>query len=358
MRDLIFNLTRKNNPPVYYHILFWGLFMVYEITLAAAIRERFNHFADYSLHYLLNIFLFYFHCFFVIGKRQYYSIADYRYVAGLLALELICYYLGTVSINKVLTSAGISVSVPDTSSKLFHLSLLYRCLYIIGLSTGFRIALNLLDSRDRIHKFITQNLIAEKEKATLRTELLSAELSFLRSQINPHFLLNSLNSVYNRIRKNDPNSAEYVMALADLMQYALQPPTATDEVPIESELDHISNYLKLQRMRYSAEMEVKISNDEPDLKIAPLLLITLIENVFQHGELNNPKSAPKIEIMISLGELMLQTRNQIRSDHRPGNGVGLPNTQKRLELQYKDRYSLNYGAEKNIFNVKLTIQLR
>jgi len=215
-----------------------------------------------------------------------------------------------------------------------------------------------MENKERIHQYIINNLRIEQEKATLRTELVTSKLSLLRSQVNPHFLFNSLNSLYNRIRKNDPKSAEYVIALADLMRYALQPENATDEVPVESEVEHISNYLKLQRMRYSVDADVNIAVEEKDLKIAPFLLINIVENVFKHGDLKNPKCRPIILIHVSKVELVLRTKNYIRDDHSPGNGVGLTNTRSRLEYQYKDRFEFEYAADGKIFNVKLLIKLR
>lgn len=357
MRDKIFKTSSQSFPTIYYHLIFWGIFIIYEITLAAAIRERFNHFLDYFLHYFLNILLFYFHCYFVLGRKQFDRIKAYQQTLAFLVLELISYYLATVVINELLTSIGVPVSVGDTSSRLFYLSVIYRSLYLIGLSTAFWIAMNLLENRDRLHKYITQNLIAEKEKETLRMELVTAELAFLRSQINPHFLFNSLNSLYNRIRKNDPQSAEYVLALAELMQYALTEQAPDYEAPIECEIEHISNYLKLQQMRYSREIDLKISNQDPELRIIPLLLITLIENIFKHGDLSKVPP-PVIEISTFEGKLTLLTRNYIRTDPQAGKGVGLTNSRKRLELHYPNRYTFEYGTDKNIFTLKLTINLK
>ena len=357
MRDIIFNLTRVRFTSVYYHLLFWIVFVFYEITLAAAIREKFNHFLDYLVHYLLNIALFYIHCYAVLGKKQFNKISEYKQGLLYLLLEVGSYYLLSLLFNKLLIISGIPVNVPDSSSRLFQLSVLYRCLYFIGLATAFRIALHLVDNRERIHQYITQNLIAENEKAILRAELATAELSFLRSQVNPHFLFNSLNSVYNRIRKKDPQGGEYVMALADLMQYALQPLAATDEVPLESELEHIGNYIKLQKLRYSADVDFKLFKDDRELKIIPLLLITLIENVFQHGEFTDERYPNRIEINISGGKLTLLTHNRVRPDHRPGHGLGLVNTRKRLQHHYPGHYILEYGVDRDVFNLKLIVKL-
>ncbi|SKB40224.1 sensor histidine kinase [Daejeonella lutea] len=358
MRDLVLKNIPEKRYTIYYHVVAWVVFICYEVTLSAAIRGSYNHYSDYLFHYPLYIILFYVHCFIILADLSVKTVIDFVKLSLFLGLELAVYYGLNVLINNYLAASGWEVNVIDPSSRLFHLGTFYRFLYIAGLSTGFRIALNLLASQRRNIEYLTETLTHQKEKESLKAELLNSELSFLRSQINPHFLFNSLNSVYNRIRKNDPNSAEYVMALADLMQYALKPQAATEEVPVEDELDHISNYFKLQQMRYSAHIDLKIFNEDRELKIIPLLLISLVENVFQHGDLNRADIPPIIEISVLDGQLNLQTSNYTRTDPRRGNGVGLTNTRKRLELHYPGRYSLEYGADKNIFKLKLHLNLK
>jgi LytS/YehU family sensor histidine kinase len=110
-------------------------------------------------------------------------------------------------------------------------------------------------------------------------------------------------------------------------------------------------------MRYGTEVDLMITVEEADLKIAPLLLIIIVENVFQHGDLKNV-NRPLIKILVSKGELVLETKNFIRSDHRPGNGVGLFNVRKRLEYQYKYRFEFDYITDRQIFKLKLQIKLR
>ena len=147
------------------------------------------------------------------------------------------------------------------------------------------------------------------------------------------------------------------MALADLMQYALQTQSESTKVLLESELEHISNYLKLQRIRYSVDFDLEIPLVDKDLQVIPFLLITLIENIFQHGDLSKKQKQPMIEINVSDGILILLTRNSIRPDRRPGHGVGLANTLKRLKLNYPDNYIFEYFTKQNIFHLKLQIKL-
>lgn len=358
MRDEI--LTRRENelPAVYYHILAWTFFIAYEVLLSAAIRGSYNHVSDYILRYPLYIALFYVHCYVLLGKVRLRTMSNYIQLLVFLCLEIASYYLCHVIINEYLVSSGLPVNIIDTWSLLFALGTLYRFIYIASLSTGLRIAINLIKSQKRNLEFVTETLTHEKEKESLRAEAAAATASFLRSQINPHFLFNSLNSVYNRVRKKDPVSAEYVMALADQMRYALRSQEESTDVPLQSELDHISNYIILQNMRYATDMEFLISGDATNLRIGPLLLITLIENVFQHGELKHLSSKPEIKVTITDHELILTTKNLIRNDRRPGNGVGLANTRKRLDLEYPEKFLLEYSEVKNIFYLKLHLKLK
>lgn len=358
MRDITLKLLPKIETKIYYHIISWSLFITYEVTLSGAFRGSYNHFSDYLFHYPLYILLFYIHYYWVLQTLPLRSIASYGKLVIYLWVEFACYYGCNVVINDYLESTSWPVEVINPSSPLFHLGTFYRFIYIVSLSTAYRITMNFLEAQKRNLEFVTETLIKERENELLRTELISAELSLLRSQVNPHFLFNSLNSVFNRIRKNDPHSAEYVMVLAELMRYALQPESAGNEVEVESELEHIANYLKIQTMRLSPELDVNIQVKEFDLKIAPLMLITIIENVFKHGDLNNANCRPLIEIIISEGGLVLLTKNFIRRDHSAGNAMGLINIRKRLENQYKDRFEFYYGADGNIFNVKLKVKLR
>ncbi|MHB1179206.1 MAG: sensor histidine kinase [Daejeonella sp.] len=358
MRDIISKKYPKEIPRLHYHIIAWSLFITYEVSLSAAIRGSYNHFSDYLLHYLLYILLFYVHCYLVLGTVTLSNIFDYVKLLVYLSLELTVYYCCNVIINEYLVSSGLPVNVIDTSSELFHLATFYRFIYIAALSTAFRIAVNLLKSQKRNLEFVTETLLHEREKESLRTELLSSELSFLRSQINPHLLFNSLNTIYNRVRKQDPANAKHVLALAELMHYSLGAKGPQDKVLVTSELEHIENYIDLQRMRFSTEIICNIKHDECELTIIPFLLITLIENIFQHGDLKAPQQPPSIELSTGHGTLVMLTCNQIRVDRIPGNGVGLYNTAKRLDLHYSDTHTFEYSSDQNIFKLKLTIKLK
>lgn len=348
----------KEISRIYYHIIAWGLFITYEVSLSAAIRGSHNHSSDYLLHYLLYILLFYVHCYLVLKNAALNKLIGYGKLLVYICLELTGYYLANVLINDYLASSGYPVNVIDTSSELFHLATFYRFIYIAGLSTAFRIAVNLLKSQERNLEFVTETLIHEKEKESLRTELVSSELSFLRSQINPHLLFNSLNSIYNRVRKKDAISAKHLLALAELMHYSIRSNGPRDKVLVTSELEHIENYIELQQMRFSNEIICKRNHEDIELTIIPFLLITLIENMFQHGDLKSALQPPFINFSTCDGTLEMATRNQIRTDRIPGHGLGLYNTAKRLTLHYPGSHSFQYSSDQNIFNLKLIIKLR
>ncbi len=284
VRDEILKRIPKGSAAIYYHIIAWTLFIIYEVSLSGAILGSYNHFSDYLFHYPLYIILFYVNCYLVLGTKPFKNIADYSKLLAYLLLEFVCYYGCNMVINTYLESSGWPVTVIEPASRRFNLGTLYRFIYIVGLSSAFRTAINLLKSQKRNLEFVTETLTREKETEKLRNELLSTELSYLRARVEPHFLFGTLTSLHHRVRKKDAQTAEYVLALADLMRYSLQTTAPSDMVPVEMELEHINNYMDLQQMRFHTDIDFRITADDKELEIIPRLLNSLIENVFSHGE--------------------------------------------------------------------------
>ncbi len=196
----------------------------------------------------------------------------------------------------------------------------------------------------------------EFEKAT-------AELNFLRAQVNPHFLFNTLNNLYALILEKSDKSAECVLMLADIMKYLLAE-GKEDRVLLQKEIELLKNYTALERLRKpGAEITFTVSGDTADYFITPLLLLPLVENAFKYGLNTVSKNGfVHIDITCSEKDLHLNLENNVP----PGNnsealhslGIGIENVKKRLELLYKDRYVLVMLNETGSFIVKLQLQLK
>lgn len=216
-------------------------------------------------------------------------------------------------------------------------------IFVYGIVILFSI---LLHTRNRLLK-------AENEK-------LQAELSNLKAQIHPHFLFNTLNSIYALAIRKDDKTPETIIRLSEFMRYLLKDVNQS-QVSLEKEITYIENYLDLQksRLRNSVSIEYLCSGNFSTKQIAPLLLFTYIENAFKHGV--NPEENSKISIKISLDDqiLSLEVKNNIVTQQKNENSlhIGMPNTQERLDLLYLKKYSLDIKKTEETYTVLLQIQL-
>jgi two-component system sensor histidine kinase LytS len=190
------------------------------------------------------------------------------------------------------------------------------------------------------------------------------ELRHLKAQLNPHFLFNTLNNLYGLSVAESKKLPGLMLRLSELLRYSLYD-TNQSFVPVKKELDYISNYVELERIRLSDKIDIKIeaSGNYSDLHIAPLLLIIFIENSFKHFS-TSKDIQPYVHIAFTLNNdlLQLNIKNSICPDHttiknESKEGLGLNNVKQRLDLIYPGKYSLIVVHESAFFEVKLEIDL-
>ncbi len=188
-----------------------------------------------------------------------------------------------------------------------------------------------------------------------------AELLYLKTQINPHFLYNTLNSIYALALQKADNTAEAVQMLSSLMRYTLTE-SANKKVPLSKEMEYIENYIHLQRFRFGSEMTLRfhVQGDGEGKVIAPLLLISFIENAFKYGVNAEEANEIIIDIEMSENKLVLFVSNKIvraGGDEGGGTKLGLANTIERLKLLYPSSHSLQMVEGNNYYSVTLSILL-
>lgn len=208
-------------------------------------------------------------------------------------------------------------------------------------------------------KLANSLLISEKQKKVLETERLNAELSFLKLQINPHFLFNTLNSIYSQAHLKSEQTEYSILKFSQIMRYVLYD-TSTEKIFLKKDIEYISNYIDLQKLRLSKNVTVKyeVNGDTDQLLIAPLLLITYIENAFKHGVSYTIPSEIRIRIDVIGNSLMLTVTNAVTSSRQTGHeGVGLINARRRLDVLYPGRYLLDVVDNKSLYIVNLKIEL-
>jgi hypothetical protein len=205
-----------------------------------------------------------------------------------------------------------------------------------------------------IIKLIQRLKQIEEEKAV-------AELSYLKAQINPHFLFNTLNSIYSLSILKHEKTPNAIIKLSEMMRYVLNE-NHHNFVLLENEIKYISNYIELQQLRLDSSVQLvyKCEGNVYDKKIAPLVLIPFIENAFKHGV--NSEEPSNIEILISISDSQLNLlvkNNCVLTNNNTLNksGLGIENTKKRLEFLYPQNHILSITENDNLFIVNLSLNI-
>jgi two-component system, LytTR family, sensor kinase len=200
----------------------------------------------------------------------------------------------------------------------------------------------------------------QKKQEELEKQNISNELALLKSQVNPHFLFNTLNNLHSFVKRDPDKTAFGIIKLSEIMRYMLYE-TNTEKVLLENEVSYLTNYIELQRLRLKDPnyIEFKLEGDLQGKVVSPLLLITLIENAFKHG--SKVALSPGVSIILKIdGNSLtfvvtnyLATKSEIAIERQ---GFGLKNLQRRLDLTYGKGYNLNTQSIDNKFVVTLIIE--
>lgn len=296
---------------------------------------------------LINAALFYITALFLIPRLSAYRKA-LPFVAQLGGL-LIGLTLFETLIDYAFFTTLFSSADESFSSQLLINSALNVIVVSIALAYGF-----------------TKNWLKnERMKQKLKEEKLTAELNFLKAQINPHFLFNVLNMAFSSAtRSGDEKTANIIEKLASLMRYMLYE-SNTEKVDLEKEINYIRDYINLQKMRFSSEIQVKVvfetSGNYDRSVIAPLILIPFVENAFKYGIKFDRQSEIRLTLNVNDHILTFKAVNSRFSGHdqvsATDSGIGLENVKKRLSLIYPGKYQLDISDQDQLFSVDLEIKL-
>lgn len=178
---------------------------------------------------------------------------------------------------------------------------------------------------------------------SLETEKKDMELQFLKSQLNPHFLFNSLNNIYSLAYQKSDKTADAILKLSEILRYMIY--ESNDSwVALSTEIEYVNSYIELQKLRFKdgAAIELTINGEIDDQQILPLVLISFVENAFKHGVANDPNDPIRINIIANKKILHFSITNKKNASNKDEmGGVGLNNVERRLQLLYPERYKLN-----------------
>lgn len=215
------------------------------------------------------------------------------------------------------------------------------------------------------------SLLFDSYQSSLRTEdlknkvlkaqlqLKQQELKFLKMQIHPHFLFNSLNTIYGYALKKEDYAPEMILKLSNLLDYILYQ-VEKPSVLLENELNHIEDYIALEKIRFHDTLNVTVEKkgNIHGIAVAPMLLIPFVENSFKHGAIIGGVLDISILIEVKDEILFFEISNSAHEKESSDQGIGLENIRKRLEMLYKDKYHLEIDRRQNRFTVQLTLHLK
>ncbi|MEQ9414533.1 MAG: histidine kinase [Cyclobacteriaceae bacterium] len=334
---------------VYYHILFWIVYSSIFTFVEGGYSNQFREAFYIELLYLpFRLFVVYLNYFWLLPKF-------------LLKRRIISYLTYTL-LSIVIASFTHRVAMHTYFSLLifpnWNLGSFWQVYKFLQSAMIITSPVVFLIGVTAMGRWVTTEQRAEQ----LQKEKLQAELSFLRSQINPHFFFNTLNNLYGLALQKSDRTAEVVMKLSELMSYILYD-ADREKVPLSKEIGQIERYIALEQIRYGNRFEVdlQLSGDIDNFQIPPLLLLPFIENSFKHG-INKSSSDGwvAIAIEVSENELNFRIENKIPPNQNKAtenSGLGIVNTKKRLDLLFPADHLLKYHETRNMFTVELTLKV-
>lgn len=210
-----------------------------------------------------------------------------------------------------------------------------------------------------VRESVKQRRILEAQKLQLEAQISQANFNFLKAQINPHFLHNTLNFLYAKSLPYSSELSEGILTLSDIMRYALSQGNQKDgKALLTDEIEHVQNVIKISQLRYTNQLKVnfEVEGDLGGIFIIPFVLITIVENAFKHGDLKNQEYPIIIKLQVKAGRLYFYCRNKKKTGPKVlTTGIGLENIRKRLDLAYGDQYIYNIKDEADFYTTELTI---
>ena len=208
------------------------------------------------------------------------------------------------------------------------------------------------------YKSIVKNEDLKNKILQTQLQLKKQELSMLKMQIHPHFLFNSLNTIYGFALKKGDETPEMILKLSNLLDYILyqiEKPT----VSLENEVNHLEDYISLEKLRFHDTLEVNFikADDISEMYIAPMLLIPFVENSFKHGAIIDGCLAIMIAVKRNSEMLFFEVENSVLEKTNDSTGIGLENIKKRLEMLYPNAYTLEINKTDKLFKVQLAINI-
>lgn len=343
--SLVSRLRSWSANDTFYHVLFWALLFLVMLVTSVPRMGFFTAFVTDVINVGFFALIAYFNYFFLLPRY----LKDKN-----LFLHFVFLITASLLMTPIKTFFLYQFSGGNAELQNYYLNnqafIFISTLFVGTAATIFRI--------------MNEWMVQQKDKKELQSQTLQSELKFLKSQINPHFLFNTLNSLYALTLKKSDLAPAIVLKLAEMMRYMLYE-CNEKEVLLSKEINYLKNYLELEKLRHGNNMaiDLEIKGDIDKQKIAPLILIPFIENSFKHG-VNNQIGQGFVNLRLDiLDDILKMILENSKSpslpktmDKRSG-GIGLVNVKRRMDILYPTRHVLDISESPNTYKVDLTLNL-
>ena len=264
-------------------------------------------------------------------------------------LVFTCYMIAVILYACLILILDFNINLMPPMSKNF-LFLLILVLLVLGAVSSITIL-------NYNFKTISSNKELQNKILATQLQLKEQELHYLKSQIHPHFLFNTLNTIYGMAIRNSEHTPDMILRLSNLLDYILYQ-VNKPRVSLKEEVAHIKEYIELEKVRFKDTLKVTFTSDDIDdeIETAPMLFIPFIENAFKHGEIIDGFLRIEIRLIMEGNRLEFIVRNSVSGrDNNSGKGLGLENLSKRLDAHFPGSYSLEQYVENSYFTIHLVI---
>lgn len=333
-----------------YHFLVWSIFIAFEVGMGVLLGWPDSMIIEYIIVYIPAILLFYFHAHILLR----YTIENpnklLKYSLPLLiVLEILCNVVIRFLAERYYYSISHNQNFNINVDFKIQLGMkIYRAVYFAGISTVYYFLMRDRQQRQQLEEMNKQKLEMALREEETKNQLILTQNAFLRAQINPHFLINTLSYLYNITRKSVPKAADSMLSLSEIMQYALSKEIASGYVKLENEISLVESFLSLYQAQQNFKIQFKLYYDQKvqSVLIIPLILMSLAELILKHGKLDDPDQPAEIKIGYENSILRIKTANKqsINSDI-PSQGISLKNIRDRLAIAYGEMATLDYHLD-------------
>ncbi|WBL21307.1 sensor histidine kinase [Zunongwangia sp. HRR-M8] len=284
-----------------------------------------------------------------LSKRKYFLFGLYSFYALVISASLIIFsaFYGYLLVFGLQWEGSYPVSK--------GLTFIYFAVYlVIVLGCGLSLTKSYFKTLNKNEEL--KNTLLESE-----LQLKIQELQYLKMQIHPHFLFNTLNTIYGLALTKKDSAPDMILKLADLLDYILYE-TKKNKVPLEREIQHLKDYIELEKLRFGDRLiaEINIAEFSSNIEIPPMLFLPFLENSFKHGKSSERILKIKMKFEIIEDQLLFFLKNSVPAQKEnldKNSGIGLENIQKRLQYIYGEAYNLNISTSKNEYSILLKIPL-